>query len=394
MGKKILMLLQSEFPPDIRVEKEIKALSAEGFQVVLLCNRFSKAEPKDFSYGRVIRPSVWFGNVLANKILNFPLVFNPKFFFFLLRNALKEKPDFIHAHDLPMLPFGVILKKIMRRPLIFDMHENYPAALKAYKKKNIVERIVKNYKLALLLENILIKMTNMIIVVTSENRNRLLAHGVPEDKIRIVSNTVDLEQFTFEKNEAVDLKNYKENFVLLYSGRVSLNRGLDTPIKALKFLIERIPTVKLVIIGTGPYLSALKILAAEEGVENFVDFLDWPGHEKIKSYIAMADICLIPQPSNDHADTTVPHKLFEYMSQKRPVLASDAKPLKRILQETKAGMFFKSNDPEDFARKVVEMKNSQTDFGEQGRKMVEEKYNWQNDAKVLIEIYKDLQGDE
>ena len=151
---------------------------------------------------------------------------------------------------------------------------------------------------------------------------------------------------------------------------------------------EKIPEIKLLIIGEGAYLLKLKEIADLESANDYVEFLKWPGHDKIHSFMSIADICLIPQPSNGHADTTVPHKLFEYMSQKKPILTSDAKPLKRIMDETKAGLSFRSNDAQDFADKIVEMKNSEIEFGMNGVKAVNEKYNWSVDEEKLLSLYK------
>ncbi len=386
------MLLQSEFPPDIRLEKEIKALAENGYKVTLFCNQYEKEKAGNFEYCEIVRLKALTKNKKLNKILNFPAIFNFRMLAKALATMEKSKPVVIHAHDLPMLPFGVVLKFYSQRSLIFDMHENYPAALKSYKKTSLIERIFKNYKIAHLFENFLINFVDAVIVVTEENKNRLIKNGIPENKIKLVSNTVDLSRFSQANSLPEVSKQYEKNFVLIYSGRVSFNRGLDTAVEALQFLKSSVPNIKLLIVGEGPHLPKLKKLADLLKVNEFVDFLPWPGHEKIKEYISMSNVCLIPQPSNDHADTTVPHKLFEYMSQAKPILTSDAKPLKRIIEETKAGQWFVSNNPKDFEEKVVELKNSLVDYGSNGRKAVEEKYNWANDKQELLDLYQELSG--
>ncbi len=388
----VLMLLQSEFPPDIRLEKEIIALAGDGYNVTLFCNQYEKDKTENFEYCEIVRLKALTKNKKLNKILNFPAIFNLRILVRALVTLGKAKPVLIHVHDLPMLPFGVVLKFYSRRPLIFDMHENYPAALKSYKKTSLIERIFKNYKIAQLFENFLINFVDAVIVVTEENKTRLINKGIPENKIRLVSNTVDLSQFPKTNSLPEQSTKYEKNFVLIYSGRVSFNRGLDTAVEALQFLKSSVPNIKLLIVGEGSHLPKLKRLADSLKVNEFVSFLPWPGHEKIKEYISMADVCLIPQPSNEHADTTVPHKLFEYMSQAKPILTSDAKPLKRIIEETKAGKWFVSNNPEEFAKKVVELRDSLIDYGSNGRKAVEEKYNWENDKRELLYLYHELSG--
>ena len=78
------------------------------------------------------------------------------------------------------------------------------------------------------------------------------------------------------------------------------------------------------------------------------------------------------------------------MSKSIPVLVTDAISLKRIILETNAGLYYKTNDPEDFANKIIEMHNSVVSFGENGLKAVREKYNWDEDAKILLDMYKGL----
>ncbi len=101
----------------------------------------------------------------------------------------------------------------------------------------------------------------------------------------------------------------------------------------------------------------------------------------------MADLCIIPQPSNSFIDTTIPHKLFEYMALSKPILVSDAKPLKRIVEETNCGSVFKSRDPRSFAEQVIKIFNSNFDFGKNGRKAVENKYNWKIEEQKLLDLY-------
>lgn len=386
--KKILMLLQSEFPPDIRLEKEIKSLSEAGHKVVLFCNQYNKRKQNNFEFCSISRLASLTNSTKINKIINFPIIFNLRMLLSIVRTYKSFKPDIVHVHDLPMLPFGVVLKTIFKTKLIFDMHENYSAALKSYRKKSFFERVIKNYRVAEFIENILIPKADSIITVVEESSAIWIKRGISTNKIIEVSNTVNLGEFGKQDIDTHIIKKYSNNFIIIYTGRISFNRGLITPILSLKYLVERIPEIKFLIIGDGAYLSTLKDVADSENVNDYVEFLKWPGHDKIHSFMSIADICLIPQPSNGHADTTVPHKLFEYMSQNKPILTSDAKPLKRIMDETKAGLSFRSNDTQDFADKIIKIKSSDIDFGINGVQAVNEKYNWRVDEEKLLSLYK------
>lgn len=391
MKYKILMLLQGEFPPDIRLEKEIKTLNRNNYEVFLLCNKFSKNKGGDYPGVKINRPNLIFSNKKLNKLFNFPIIFNPLFLFFVLKNALRIKPDFIHVHDLPMMPFGVLLKKLLKKPLIFDMHENYPAALISYRKKGILNKIFKNPIIAKRYERKALQEADKVITVVDENKNRLISLGKPPEDIIIVSNTVDLETFAIEQPDKKLVNQFKDKFVILYSGGVTVNRGLDTPIRAIKLLKEKIQNILLLIVGEGDDRERLINLTNNLSLNDYITFVDWPGHDKLSSFFAASQICMIPQPSVESNNTTIPHKLFEYMSQGKPLIVSDTKPLKRIVEETKCGVVFESFNEKDFADKVIVMRENLDFYGRNGKNSVINKYNWAlEDSNNLIKLYNSL----
>ena len=387
---KILMLLQSDFPPDIRLEKEIKSLSLAGFSVHVVCNQYEKDLYPEYEYCTIDRIKAPFNSVQLNKLLNFPIFLNPRFIFKIWQNVIKYKPHYIHAHDLPMAPLGLFFGKIFRLPVVSDMHENYPAALKAFQKKGILNFIFKNYRAAEILEKFCVKRVARVITVIEENSKRLIGLGVEQKKIYLVSNTVDLNTFAKKKVNDKIVKKYEGKFILLYSGFISPERGLDTVVMGMKYLKDKLPGAKLLVVGDGISLPDLRNIVVVNHLENMVEFINWPGHENLGSYHEIADVGISPQPNNEHWNNSIPHKLFEYMSQSKPVLVTDAIPLKRIIFETEAGLFYKTGDPENFAEKILEIASAKTKFGENGLRAVKEKYNWENDAKILINMYKGL----
>ena len=75
------------------------------------------------------------------------------------------------------------------------------------------------------------------------------------------------------------------------------------------------------------------------------------------------------------------------MFMNKPILVSDATPLKRIIEETNAGVVFKSDDSKDFAEKTQFMLESKLGWGEFGKKAVWQKYNWNNEVKELLRVF-------
>jgi len=388
--KNILMISQAAFPPDIRLEKEIKSLAEAGYKVLVICNQYNKELNPRFEYCEINRINALFKSVMLNRIINFPIFINPRILRKIYWAILEFKPDFIHAHDLPMVPIAIFFKKLFRLTVIFDMHENYPEALKAFGKKGLINFLFKNYKAAKLLEKFCIKRSDAIITVVRENSERLIKQGVASEKIYLVSNTVDLHTFATEPVDENVLEKYRNKIILLYAGYVTPERGLDVVVKGMNFLKEKLPRVKLLIIGNGISVSGLKKISDDLSLNDFIEFIEWPGHDKLASYFEAAKIFVSPQPKSDFWDTTIPHKLFEYMSKSKPVLAADSKAIKRIIEETNCGLTYQTGNAEDFAAKALELLASDIPFGANGYQAVKDKYNWQKDEKVLIELYSNL----
>jgi glycosyltransferase involved in cell wall biosynthesis len=389
-NKNILMISQALFPPDIRLEKEIKSLSEAGYKILVVCNQYDKDLNPTFEYCEIKRVNAVFNSIKLNRIINFPIFFNPRFLSKIYKAIVEFKPGFIHAHDLPMVPVALFFKRLFRIPVIFDMHENYPEALKAFGKTGLINFLFKNYKAAKWLEKFCIKYSDAIITVVQENSDRLIKQGVVHEKIYLVSNTVDLDTFATEPTNEKIIEKYRNDIVLLYAGYVTPERGLDVVVRGMSFLKEKIPNSKLLIIGNGITVSSLKKISEELSLNNNIEFIEWPGHDKLASYFNVAKVFISPQPECEFWNTTIPHKLFEYMSKSKPVLAADSKAIKRVIEESKCGLTYQTGSAESFAERTIEILSSDIPFGENGVKAVREKYNWGIDKRVLIKLYSGL----
>jgi glycosyltransferase involved in cell wall biosynthesis len=86
-----------------------------------------------------------------------------------------------------------------------------------------------------------------------------------------------------------------------------------------------------------------------------VQLVEWLPLDQVWKQITESSICVIPHRKNPHTDTTVPHKLFQYMLAGRPVIVSDCAPLERIVSDAQCGLIFRSGDSADLADKVRQL---------------------------------------
>mgnify|MGYP006278356277 CR=1 FL=1 len=394
--KTILMILQSDYPPDIRLTKEIKALTAAGHRVLLLCNNAKHLPQFERVDGAHVYRLPAFTALSASlqKLIRLPLFTSPLWYFKAAHLIKQHSVDVLHVHDLPLAPLAVALGKRFRKPVVYDMHENYPAAMAEWSKRGgLKQKILRNPKLAELLNNYVLQRAAKIIVVVEEQRDNLLQQGLPSASVHVVNNTVDMDAFLSFEIKPEIVRTFENNFTILYIGSFSTERGLETAIAAMQRIQPEIPSAQLLLVGDGKNTHDLKQLALTLGVQDQVTFVGWVPFDDVRSYMSAADVCIIPQPSNPANDTTQPHKLFQYMLMEKAVLTSDAKPLKRIVQECQSGESFKSEDPADFARAVVTLHSSSINFGENGKRAVEGKYNWRTTSQELLRLYSELTTD-
>jgi glycosyltransferase involved in cell wall biosynthesis len=107
----------------------------------------------------------------------------------------------------------------------------------------------------------------------------------------------------------------------------------------------------------------------------------------------ISQICLVPHNDYEHTQTTIPHKLFQYMLCQKAVLVSDCAPLKRVVGETGFGKTFKASDPKDMAEKLIQMRNDGDELNQQGERgylAAITQYTWAKDAEALVRVYEQL----
>jgi len=402
----ICMVLDSYFPPDIRVEKEARALLSAGHKIYLLSSG-KKGMPAVENINGINVIRVFPPENFLNRVWGF-LWFNVFFDNILWKRSLEDtikqyEIEIVHVHDLPMVKTVVSVAKKFDIPIIADLHENYPEGLRAWRKEKIpwkskiLNLASPVWRWKRLERSVLQRVDRIITVVDEAKEHYINDCGAQPEKITVVMNAEDLDEFgNLEIDQSLVTK-YKNNFVVSYIGGFGPHRGIDTAIKSMPKILKEIPDAKLLLVGgkgSEEYEKELRKLCKELKVENNVEFTGWVNFSLVPSYIALSDVCLVPHHASGHTNTTIPHKLFQYMAMRKPVIVTDCKPLKRIVEECDCGIVVPSGDYNEMAEAVIRLYRDREyarKLGENGRRAVEEKYNWENEAKKLCGLYKRLE---
>lgn len=180
---------------------------------------------------------------------------------------------------------------------------------------------------------------------------------------------------------------------LFYGGGVTKHRGLQFVLKGIKLLLDRGIEVNFHIVGAGRYLEELKKLAINLGVNDHVFFYGHLKYNDMLKILAASHIAVIPHIKSGHTDSTIPHKIFQYIYFGLPILSTNCLPLVRIINETHAGLIYKFDDPVDFSEKFIELKQNINYFDPNyGRNILFKKYIWNYDANRLVDLYVNLKN--
>lgn len=389
------MILDTRFPPDIRVEKEIETLKIDN-EIFILCPAYSdqkdEEKNKDFKIFRKIKGiRRWMGRLQLMKDC-YSIIWEKEVDLFVKENKI----DVIHVHDLPLVGICVKIAQKYNLRIIADLHENYPAMLRLSQRKSIFKetslgslaiRLVLNIIKWEKFEVSILKEVDQIVVVVEEAKNRLVSLGFDPLNISVVGNYSSMNIITYEKKTKIN-----NCLNLLYAGYFSETRDLYTLIDSIKILeLENYPNLRVVLAGgSGKAFKSIVNYIKLHSLENRISVFEWMSLTDAQNLMLKADIGLVPHVKSPHTDATIPHKLFQYMQRGLPVIVSNCTPLERIVKEASCGVVYESGNSKSLAECISMFYKDPTlikKMGVSGRDLVEMKYNWNEAGTVLSNVY-------
>jgi glycosyltransferase involved in cell wall biosynthesis len=398
--QRILQITALPFPPEIRVLKEGVSLRAAGYGSAVMCPPMNGRLAHEVWNGiDIFRPE----SLAASTTTLDKLIYQAAFYGFAWRRALDEviaeyRPHALHVHDIWLGRSAFGARRDQK--VVMDLHENMPAAVVEYQSGyrgafRLFNAVFKNHARVFAYERALLSRSDLVLAVVQEARDRVLEAHPMLDPARVV-NVENLESREFLAAPSTTQRFIPDDhFSVLYIGGFGPHRGIDTLIEAMRPLKARGVNARLHLVGGKEgtaYLAMLRELIARLDVASHVNIVSWVPSDSVLAYINQASLCAVPHHSNPHTDSTIPHKLFQYMIAARPVLVSTSAPLARSVRAAGAGLIFEAGNAEDCARKIAEIAADPAraaDFGASGRRYVlESGHNWEDEsAPRLVAAY-------
>ena len=303
----------------------------------------------------------------------------------LYQGALLPRHDVILVPS-PPLSNGVIaafLCFLRGTPFVYNVQDIWPdVAVRAGVLKNrAIIQLLKR------MESFVYKRAAAITVISEGFKRNLQQKGVPDKKISVIPNFIDIDFVTPQPKDNYFSQKFKlaNKFVVLFAGNMGFSQGLETVIDAAT-LLKDFPEIQFLMVGNGAGRSKAETYLRSLALEN-VRFLPFQPHEDLPSMYGAADICLIPL-RRGFTNDSVPCKLFTIMAAGKPAVAAVdlGSDTWQLLERARCGLSVESESPQLIAETILYyFRNplAASDAGKNARRFVESEF----DPAVLAESY-------
>ena len=265
---------------------------------------------------------------------------------------------------------GTILKKIKRKPFVYNLQDIFPDSLVT---GNITNKGSFVWKIGSIVEKISYKNADHIIVISESFKQNLLNKGVPEEKITVVSNWIDINKIC--PIEKKDNKLYdeflipKDKFLVVYAGNFGAAHGADIILKVANQL-KKYDDIQFVIFGGGAEFAAAKKKAIDYELSNVI-IHDLLPNDRVSEVYSLGDIALITCKKGV-GKAGMPSKTWSIMACNTPIVASfdTGSELDLIVSAANAGICIEPENPDKLSETILEYKEKNNRNMNAGRQYV------------------------
>lgn len=388
MNKVLIVVENLALPFDRRVWMEATTLQKAGYEVSAIC---PQANGFDSEY-EVIENIHIYRHPLPpeeSSVVGYLKEYGWAVYwqFKLARKIWQQKGfDIIHICNPPDLLFltAVWFKVFHQVRVIFDHHDLSPEMYIAkYGRKDIF------YYGLRVAERLTYLIADKVISTNHSHLKVALTRGAKaKDEVFIVRSAPDLSRF-----HAV-AKNYEyyqgKKYLVGYMGVMGEPEGVDYLLRIINYIVKskKRTDIHFMLIGSGPAIEDLQMLAQELGITDFVEFTGFKRGAELLERLSSCDICVEPSPMSEYNQNCTMNKILEYMALGKPIVQFDLREGRHSAEA--ASLYVPPNDELKFADAILKLLESpelRQEMSTIGRKRMEEVLEWRHQAPQLLKAY-------
>ncbi|NGP57605.1 glycosyltransferase family 4 protein [Paenibacillus thiaminolyticus] len=292
---------------------------------------------------------------------------------FELINKNGVKFDLIVAQGYWLGLSALMLKSIIKVPLVWHVHNMFSAQVGASLTED--QLYLKN------IESLLATESDQIIPVSNYISQMCIELGAKESKITVIPKALHLDKY----NEQWTPQDWE---TLLYVGRLSEEKGLDTLFHAVHHIISQGKYIRLLIAGNGEqeYVNFLRNLVSELNINRNIAFLGFVDETQVIKLYKSTTLVIVPSLLEAFGRVAI-----EAMAIGTPVIVSNTGGLGPLVEHNYTGWKFTPGDANELANLIMDVLFNQSNtkkVASSGRVEAMNKYNWDNISIQTINVYK------
>ena len=312
-------------------------------------------------------------------------------------NSVREKVnvDITHA-NLPLTP-NFAVPPNFGKTLVCTVHSTWKGEAQAirgepYSRLNANEKFMVSFNWFLrIFEEKMLERANKIIAVSHFTKRELLEYyKVPEKKIRVIHNGVNVNKF----KPAKDKRKIKEalgfnpdDLAIVSVGRLYARKGLFTLIESMPAVVKRFKNAKFIISGKGQSGEMRKLInyADRIGVKDSIIFTGYYPDKKLPKLYQAADVFAFSTFYEHH-----PFAVLEALSTGLPVVTTRVGGIPETIESGKNGFLVEPFNPKQFAERILYLLEHPAEASEMGslaRKTILERFDWRIVVKDVLKVY-------
>lgn len=312
-----------------------------------------------------------------------------------LRLAEHYRPEIIHAHS----PFtcGLVANTVGRLkgiPTVYEVRGIWEAS---HAGRGRFKESSFRYRGVHWLEDRALKGADACCTICEGLADEIASRGIGREKIVVIPNGVDIKAFVPGPPPA-PLKSalgLEDCVTVGYIGYFFSYEALDLLVRAFDGLIGEFPRLRLLFVGDGESMPALRELADLERLRGRVIFAGRVPYEEVMNYYRVCDYFVLPRKETPETRLVTPLKPLEIMAMGKTVLASDIGGHREIIEPGLNGLLFRSGDLPDLMEKcrlLLQNEELRRKIGERSREWVEANRDWSVLADRYASLYSRLAG--
>lgn len=301
-----------------------------------------------------------------------------------------KKPDILIATSPQFFCgwAGVIASWIKRTPFVLEIRDVWPEGITAaggLQKAGLAVQYIEKLAMAMY------RAADHIVTVGEGYKEKLVAKGVPAEKISIITNGVDPELFS-PRPVSSDLRErygLGGRFVVSYIGTIGMACALDIVLRAARKLKEEEDArIVFLLVGDGATRKQLEATARQKGLDNVV-FTGRLEKALMPDCLAVSDVCLVHLRRTPLYETVFPSKMFEAAAMAVPIILGVKGFAAKLISDSGAGLCIEPEDENELVNAIytlLESPDLRKQLGRSGRDRILRDFNRDALADEYIEV--------